>query len=199
MAPRNEEQNKQIKDERREQILQAALKVFSRRGLAATKISKIANEAGLSHGLVYHYFSSKDEIFTMLVERALDGSKMVVDDAIKQNLPPLDQLRWLTEAILKGISDDGAYFYIIMVQAFTSDAVPEQVKAMVKSKSPSILEGIIPIIISGQQAGQIIKDNPTKLAGSYFAFIQGIAIQQVQQTDKLVLPDTELILRMFKS
>lgn len=198
MTPRNENQNMQLREERREQILQAALKVFSRRGLAATKISEIAKEAGLSHGLVYHYFNSKDEIFITLVKKALEGSKLVVDLASQQKLSPLDQLHWLTKTILTGLSNDGAYFFLIIVQAFTSDAVPDQVKEMISSNSSSTFEGILPIILAGQQAGQIVKEDPAKLASSYFAMIQGISMQHVQQVDELTASDTDLILKIFK-
>ena len=198
MTPRNENQNMQLREERREQILQAALKVFSRRGLVATKISDIAKEAALSHGLVYHYFNSKDEIFIMLVERALQGSKYVVDLASQQKLSPLDQLHWLTKTILTGLSHDGAYFFLIIVQAFTSDAVPVQVKELVSSNSSAAFEGILPIILAGQQAGQIVKEDPVKLASSYFAMIQGISLQHVQQVDQLTAPDADLILKIFR-
>lgn len=61
--PRKSELNQELRDARKEQILKAALIVFARRGMVATKISDIAKEAGLSHGLVYHYFNSKEEIF----------------------------------------------------------------------------------------------------------------------------------------
>jgi AcrR family transcriptional regulator len=198
MTPRNEEHKKQLRDERREQIIKAALKEFARRGLAAAKISNIATEAGLSHGLVYHYFKSKDEIFTALVQRSLEGTREIIECASKQNLPPLGQLRWLTKNILKGISDDGAYLLLIMVQAFTSDSVPDQVKSMVNTKSTSVLEGIIPIIIAGQKAGEIVKEEPLKLAFGYFALIQGTAIQQIQKTEGFLLPDADFILRMFR-
>lgn len=198
MTPRNEHQNRQLREERREQILHASLKVFSRRGLVATRISDIAKEAGLSHGLVYHYFDSKDEIFTTLVKRALEGSKHVIDLAAQQNLSPIDQLRWLTETILTGLSKNGAYLFLIMVQAFTSAAVPEQVKELVTSQSSSTLEGILPIIRAGQQAGQIVKEDPAKLSSSYFAMIQGISLQQVQQVDALSAPDADLILKIFR-
>ena len=57
MSPRNEEHNAIIKDERREQILSAALKVFATRGFAATKISDIVGKGGMSHGLVYHSYN----------------------------------------------------------------------------------------------------------------------------------------------
>ena len=70
MSPRSKEANQEVLDKRRNQILSAALKVFSERGFAATKISNIASEAGLSHGLMYHYFKTKDEIFVELVRSA---------------------------------------------------------------------------------------------------------------------------------
>ena len=54
--PRSEEANVQIKDDRQKQILASALKVFIHKGFAATKMSDIATEAGISYGLMYHYF-----------------------------------------------------------------------------------------------------------------------------------------------
>jgi AcrR family transcriptional regulator len=199
MSPRNEEQNKQIRDERREQILQAALELFAKKGLAATKINDITTKAGLSYGLVYHYFTSKDEIFTTLVEIALDGSVKVVEDAAQQNLSPLEQLKWLTETILTELAEDGAYSFLIMVQVFTSDAVPDQVKAMVSCASPTAVEKLIPIIMAGQQAGQIVQEDPVKLAVLYFAMIQGIAMQQVQSKQVVSLLNADLLLKLFKA
>ncbi|MCF6411733.1 TetR/AcrR family transcriptional regulator [Pseudalkalibacillus salsuginis] len=199
MSPRNEEQNKQLRDERREQILQSALKVFAKRGFAATKISDIKSAAGLSHGLVYHYFSSKDEIFSTLVERALEGSKMVVDYASQQKLSPLGKIKWMTEKILKEMSEDGAYYNLITIQAFTSDAVPEQIKSIINDKSPNALEGILPIIKAGQKSAEIVHKDPVKLAALYFAVIQGIAMQQLQGNKIIPTPDVELILRIFKT
>jgi AcrR family transcriptional regulator len=72
MSPRNEEQNELIKDERREQILSAALKVFARKGFAAAKISDIVARAGMSHGLVYHYFKSKEELGYAVLNRQFE-------------------------------------------------------------------------------------------------------------------------------
>ena len=56
--------------EKRRQILDAAVRVFARQGFHATRVSDIADEAGVAYGLVYHYFSSKDEVLSELfVER----------------------------------------------------------------------------------------------------------------------------------
>ena len=56
--------------ERRRQILDAAVLVFAREGFHGCRVSDIADQAGVAYGLVYHYFSSKDEILdTLFLER----------------------------------------------------------------------------------------------------------------------------------
>lgn len=73
MAPRSVEQNKEQREQSRMQILQAALKAFAEKGYTAASISYIAREAGVSKGLTYHYFDSKEDllkgIFEMMIQR----------------------------------------------------------------------------------------------------------------------------------
>jgi AcrR family transcriptional regulator len=197
--PRTEEQNKQIRDERQEQILQAALKVFARRGMAAAKISDIASEAGFSHGLVYHYFKSKEEIFFTLVKKALEGSALVVQYAQQQEGSPLQKLRWMTQMILQHIAGEGAYLFLIMIQAFTSDAMPEEVKQMMDEELAfSAIKATLPLIKAGQQAGEIVQDDPEKLAVLYYSLIQGLAISKIQRKD-CPMPDADMVLRVLKA
>ena len=49
-------------EERRRQILDAAVRVFARSGYHGSRVGDIAQEAGVAHGLLYHYFSSKEEV-----------------------------------------------------------------------------------------------------------------------------------------
>lgn len=61
--PRSEEDNEQIRAQRRSEILAAATRVFAEKGVARTKVTDIAAAAGLSNGLLYHYFPSKEAVF----------------------------------------------------------------------------------------------------------------------------------------
>lgn len=197
--PRTEAQNQQIRDERQEQILQAAMKVFARRGMAAAKISDIASEAGLSHGLVYHYFKSKEEIFFTLVKKALRGSASVIQYAQQQEGSPLQKLRWLTQMILQNITGEGAYLFLIMMQAFTSDEIPEEVKQMMDDELAfSAIKATLPLIKAGQLTGEILQDDPEILAVLYYSFIQGLAISKIQWKD-CPMPDADMILRVLKA
>jgi TetR/AcrR family transcriptional regulator, fatty acid metabolism regulator protein len=50
------------REEKRQLILDAAVRVFARKGYHAARVGDIAEEAGVAHGLLYHYFSSKEEV-----------------------------------------------------------------------------------------------------------------------------------------
>ena len=58
-------------EDRPAEVLDAALRLFASKGFAATKVEDIAQEAGLSKGAIYRYFSSKDQVFESLVRRAV--------------------------------------------------------------------------------------------------------------------------------
>jgi AcrR family transcriptional regulator len=56
-------------DRRREQLLEVGLRLFAQRGYDATTIADIASEAGVAHGLVYHYFPSKEALLNAILAR----------------------------------------------------------------------------------------------------------------------------------
>ncbi|YCA45196.1 TetR/AcrR family transcriptional regulator [Bacillus sp. JZ8] len=197
--PRQDQQNKQIRDERRAQILQAALRVFARRGMVAAKISDIAKEAKLSHGLVYHYFKSKEEIFMTLVQKALESSLNVIYYANEQVGTPLEKLRWMTEQIMKSINNgEEVLLFLIMIQASTSDIVSEEVKEILTGEhAVSPVMATIPLIMEGQKVNEIKQGDPVQLAVTYYAFIQGLAINKIQW-EECPMPEAHLIMNIFK-
>ena len=56
-------------DRRRAELLDTALRLFAEKGFASTTIGDIATASGTAHGLVYHYFRSKDELLVAVLER----------------------------------------------------------------------------------------------------------------------------------
>jgi AcrR family transcriptional regulator len=63
MSPRPD-----VSEERRSQIIESAIKVIARQGFADTRMDDVAAESGLSKGLLYWYFNSKEEIITAIAE-----------------------------------------------------------------------------------------------------------------------------------
>ncbi len=196
MSPRNEEQNALIKDERREQILSAALKVFARRGFAATKISDIVAQGGMSHGLVYHYFKSKEEIFYELLQRALStsGELLLMVEALP--ISPLQKVRETAKHILSGIGQwvDTSYYFLIVVHAAMMDT-SEKETVLAASEVP--VQSLMRILKEGQEQGEVRDGGTREMAILFFAAIQGVAFYKLSMQD-FRLPDPELLVAMVK-
>lgn len=80
MAPKSEEQFEAIRQERVSNILNAALQLFAEQGIDNTSISAIAREAGISKGLIYNYFSSKDELLEKLLRQGFEVFEKFLGD-----------------------------------------------------------------------------------------------------------------------
>ncbi|WP_319521463.1 SDR family oxidoreductase [uncultured Desulfosarcina sp.] len=85
--------NKNLVEKRRRQIILAAIKLFSQKGFHKTTLKELAEEAGLSHGNVYDYVGSKEDIF-FLIHDFLAGSAMEILNRGLENIQdPIDKLR----------------------------------------------------------------------------------------------------------
>jgi AcrR family transcriptional regulator len=85
--------------DRLDQILQAATRVFARTGLAASKMSDVAEAAGVSQGTLYNYVESKEALFRLLLDRGL-GAPAPSEAAFPLRSPPMAALaRRMDEAI----------------------------------------------------------------------------------------------------
>jgi AcrR family transcriptional regulator len=73
MAPRTEEQFEEIRNEKVELIMTTALELFANNGYDSTSISKIAKAAGISKGLMYNYFQSKEALLAKIMMSGMDS------------------------------------------------------------------------------------------------------------------------------
>lgn len=91
------------KDQRRTEILEAATRVFARKGYHATKIEDVSREAGIAKGTVYLYFASRDEIlvaaFGLFSEKPLAGVRAV----LQADESALSRLRAVVRVVLSGM------------------------------------------------------------------------------------------------
>src|SRR5215468_2908368 len=106
--PRTEADNERVRDEQRARILDGAREVFARRGMAAT-MAEVAAAAGVSQGLAYRYFASKNELFRALVAETMQWSDLRID----HTGTPGEQLRFLLTALLEARRDQPEMFQVM--------------------------------------------------------------------------------------
>jgi AcrR family transcriptional regulator len=113
-------------DSRRRQLVDIGLSLFSERAYDEISIDDIAGAAGISKGLLYHYFPSKRDFYVATVRVAADDLRAVT--ASDPSLSPLDGLRAGLEAYLEYVETHALGFAALMRGGVGSDA---QVAAIV--------------------------------------------------------------------
>ncbi|WP_438445088.1 TetR/AcrR family transcriptional regulator [Gorillibacterium sp. sgz5001074] len=93
MSPRTKKQNEAIREQRKQEILQAAIRVYVAKGYAAANLSDVADQAGLAHGLVYYYFKNKRQLFRELYESTMTRSLQYTTAYFEQHAPVLEQFK----------------------------------------------------------------------------------------------------------
>jgi TetR/AcrR family transcriptional regulator, fatty acid metabolism regulator protein len=102
--------------DKRRVILDAAVRVFARQGFHTCRVSDIADEAGVAYGLVYHYFSSKDEILDTLFLERWNVMLSAIDEADASNRSPRDKLYAIASFIIDSYRHDPDLMKVIIVE-----------------------------------------------------------------------------------
>ena len=102
--------------DKRRQILDAAVRVFARQGFHATRVSDIADEAGVAYGLVYHYFNSKDEVLNELFIERWSLLLAAIEEADRTEVSPRDKLAAVASFIFESYRHDPELMKVIIVE-----------------------------------------------------------------------------------
>ncbi|MEP6811969.1 MAG: TetR/AcrR family transcriptional regulator [Actinomycetota bacterium] len=150
-------------EEKRRQILDAAVRVFARKGFHTSRVGDIAEEAGVAHGLLYHYFSSKDEVLEM-VFRENWGVLLERIHAVEEGEGPAsEQLRHVAVILLRTWLHTPDVVRVLVREIARSPELQERIGELVKP-----IESIRRIIERGQAAGEFRPDLDPPLAATVF-------------------------------
>ena len=150
-------------EEKRRQILEAAVRVFARKGFHTSRVGDIAEEAGVAHGLLYHYFSSKDEVLEM-VFRENWGVLLERIHAVEEGGEPAsEQLRHVAVILLRTWLHTPDVVRVLVREIARSPEVQDRIGELVKP-----IESIRRIIERGQASGDFRPDLDPALAATVF-------------------------------
>ncbi|MDX6589007.1 MAG: TetR/AcrR family transcriptional regulator, fatty acid metabolism regulator protein [Solirubrobacterales bacterium] len=151
--------------DKRRQILDAAVRVFARQGFHATRVSDIADEAGVAYGLVYHYFKSKDEVLNELFAERWSLLLAAIEETDRAGGPHRARLAAVASFIIDSYRHDPELMKVIIVEvtraanSFGQTHLPE-----IRSAYQSIAK----IVAEGQEAGAFRRDIDPMFASMAF-------------------------------
>jgi AcrR family transcriptional regulator len=102
--------------DKRRVILEAAVRVFARQGFHTCRVSDIADEAGVAYGLVYHYFSSKDEVLDTIFLDRWDVMLAAISEVDARPIPPREKLYAIAAFIIESYRRDPDLMKVIIVE-----------------------------------------------------------------------------------
>ena len=192
--PRVKQQFDAMRSATREKIMMAGLKLFSHKGLAATSIHDIAAQAGISVGLMYHYYKSKEDLFTELVETAVGSAAESTQIRFASSQPPTEKIRMFSKEVIEDIAQSNwmSQLYLLMIHYTLAVDLPEKA-AEIREKGFAPLESLKRTVIEGQELGEVRTGDPDEMVVMYFATIQGLAISKLTMGERFVLPNPDLL------
>lgn len=184
------------REKRRDEILETALDQFIRRGYAGTKIKDIADAAGMSVGLMFHYFASKEALYLELIRLGVEAPRELLRCFPAE--PPMTFFESCAEGILYFArqSPYTAKLFVLMNHAWASEGIPEQARQIAAAEN--FHEEMTPLIVAGQCDGSIRAGDPLALALAFWMALQG-AIEAYARNPALPLPEPDWIVDMIRN
>ena len=111
MSPRTPEQFKEIRESKRNLIMESALKLFASHGFFDTTVNMISKDAGISKGLMYNYFKSKEELLRSVVLQGINKF-LVLFDPDHDGVLTKSELKYFIEETFRTIQNDVQFLKI---------------------------------------------------------------------------------------
>ncbi|WP_028545399.1 TetR/AcrR family transcriptional regulator [Paenibacillus taiwanensis] len=194
---RNEEKDRELRKERCEQIMSAAVELFAKNGINSTKISDIAKQAGMSHGLVYNYFKSKEEIYVSLLNKNINSFKHELVRITQMQATADVKLQCLVEQVYVCKWEDVLFHQSFVDQFMTSDSTSAELKDAVKQQMKENLQLVTSIMADGQATGHIVDGSPSVLAYYFLSCLQSILLAEAKDLSFIEQDSAMHVLHLF--
>jgi AcrR family transcriptional regulator len=177
MAPRPD-----VREERKDQIIAAATKVFTRQGFADARMDDIVTESGLSKGALYWYFDSKDAIIVSILDQIFDYETTHVRKILEREDSAMAKLEVFVDTTINDLEKMKPLMPIFF--DFWSLSVRKKtINQAIKRYYQSFLDLIEPIIEGGVEQGEFRPVNVRETALAIGAMFEGTILFYVYFSD----------------
>ncbi len=172
------ERRQEEKEQRRQEIIEAAEKVFARRGVDKATMADVADESRLSRGLIYFYFKDKEALYLAVIFRATKALYERFVEAVSDGESGLEKIKSLGKAYVDFHHSSPNYFDAL--SDFESRTVnldaPHQGEMECLLEGSKVLRLMESVIEEGIQDGSIRSDlgDPMSAAVALWGFTHGV-------------------------
>ena len=185
----------------RENILTAALDVFSQRGYSAARLEDIAQAAEVTRGAIYHHFAGKEELYVALVTERSAGINQLAEEIIGQGGTSLEILRRLLVGLFEYLDENEEYRALLEL-AVSNMGLTEGLESIrddtVRGRR-QLADLFQEMLSQGIKAGEIRSDLSTRSAAwNLVSYMNGLGLIVIQDPGALSLrEDGEALVDTF--
>ncbi len=194
---RNQELNQMMRKKRMEEIEEGALYYFAKYGLAGAKVSDLAKYLGISQGLLYRYYASKEELFKVVSSKWIQNRDTNFQELVDAPISSVEKIKFLTKHVETSIKADkkfASFFTIFENDSLTAGTHPGT-KFYDWSQEPTTM--LANIIRQGQESHEPIHEgNPYQMAVGYWGFVFAASHNYIS-TDHLDWYDFTMLNRLL--
>jgi len=161
----------------RRQVMEAALRVFSQNGYAATTLDDIAREAGVTRGAIYWHFDNKADLYNTLVAEVSGRVSPMIVVTLEEGDSVLGVLREIFVRLLSYMEEDEEFCAVQELVLFKTAVTPEMEEGLRKKVEGThqMVEMLTAVIERGIEAGEIRADlKPRDVALAMLGFQNGL-------------------------
>ena len=173
-------------EEKRRLIRDAAVRVFARKGFHTCRVGDIAEEAGVAHGLLYHYFASKDELLEIIFRETWAELLAAIGGVEASGEPAREQLRQVAAIMLRSWRRDPDLIRVLVREIGRSPELQRRIDAL-----GQVFDAVARIVAHGQETGDFRRELDPRLASFVFygaleAMLTGWVLGQLPDGDEEV-------------
>lgn len=172
-----------VSEERRPQIIQAALRLFSRQGYRKTTMPDVAREAGLSVGGIYWYYQSKEALVLAIAGQIFQGDLALLRSLLHQDAPVTERLRAYAAqtgpqaAELRWLTVTGIQFY-------AEAQHDEKIRAFIQQYLAQYRTVLAELIAQGVARGEFRPVDPLYTANLFLILVEGLGLLESAGLDQ---------------
>lgn len=160
-------------DVRRDEILAATIEQVEQRGLARTRVSDVAAALGISTGLVFYHFSTKESLVVAALEHAVDQDLDRLHRALVRGHTSTDRLR----RVLAAYGPTGsAVGWTLWIDAWSSALREPAVRRMLRRLDRRWRESLLGTVADGVAAGELTCPDPEAAVARIGALLDGLSV-----------------------
>ena len=148
---------------KRRLLLDAAVRVFATKGYHACRVADIAREAGVAYGLVYHYFSSKEEVLETIFRDTWGEMLARVNEVEQADAPAPEKLRMIAAVVLRTWRRDPELVRVLVREITRSPQLQNEVGEIAHA-----FDALERVIAQGQAAGELRADVDSRVTALVF-------------------------------